>query len=209
MSGHAVEPPPGFSREVGVPRPRLRRGFVFALVATVGIASIAAMAGQRCKKRAKQVGWYQKHAASCNSLEVDVALRDATAMPADRATCLAVAGRITQARAILDAMPPAQRDETVGAIFSIAHPIADAGDDRSAGPIMGLVVEYQPGNYMAVFHAGMAEFALGHDDVARKHLEHFLAIYQQRDLWRQRAETAITDITTERPLDEREAHFAE
>lgn len=198
-------------REVGTPRARLRPVFVAALVGALGIAVGVLMVTRRAPAPSASVGtgWYAKSAARCNPLEVDVLLRDATASPAERATCLAVAGRITQARAILDAMTAADRDETVAAIFDLAHPIADAGDDMSAGPIMGLVVEYLPANYMAVFHAGMAEFALGHDAVARKHLEHFLQMYGRHDIWRKRAETALQDITTERPLDEREAHFPE
>jgi hypothetical protein len=196
-------------REVGNPRARLRPGFVLALIGTLGIAVAVLLVTRRGPAPAPAAGWYAKSAARCNPLEVDVLLREATASPAERATCLAVAGRITQARAILDAMTAPDRLDTVNAIFSIAHPIADAGDDMSAGPIMGLVVEYQPTNYMAVFHAGMAEFALGHDAVARTHLEHFLRIYTQRDIWRQRAVNALDAITAERPLDEREAHFPE
>ena len=58
--------------------------------------------------------------------------------------------------------------------------MADAGDDESAGPIMRLVVEYQPENYMALYHAGMSEYILGHTDLARTHLQRFLAIYHPR-----------------------------
>jgi len=94
-------------------------------------------------------------------------------------------------------------------VFSVAHPIADAGDDRSAGPIMELVVEFWPDNYMAVFHAGMAEFALGDDARAKVALERFLTMYSRYDVWRQRAESALVGLERHQPLDQREAHFPE
>ena len=37
------------------------------------------------------------------------------------------------------------------------------GDDASAGPIMRLVVEYQPDNYMALYHAGHVRVHAGRD----------------------------------------------
>ena len=56
-------------------------------------------------------------------------------------------------------------------MFEIGHPVADAGDDKSAGPIMELVVEFCPNHYMALYHAGASEFALGQGELARQHLE--------------------------------------
>ena len=71
------------------------------------------------------------------------------------------------------------------------------------------VVELWPANYMAMFHAGMAEFAMGHDDVARERLERFLVMYSAEDVWRSRARRALADIAAHAPLDRREAHFPE
>ena len=38
--------------------------------------------------------------------------------------------------------PPGERGQASAIVFDIGHPVADAGDDRSAGPIMELVLEF-------------------------------------------------------------------
>ncbi len=78
----------------------------------------------------------------------------------------------------------------------MGHPVADAGDDESAGPIMWLVVEYQPDNYMALYHAGISEYILGHADLARANLERFLTIYHAEDGWRANARTVLERLGT-------------
>jgi hypothetical protein len=55
-------------------------------------------------------------------------------------------------------------------------------------------VEYQPENYMALYHAGMSEYILGHLDIARTQLERFLEIYQPNDGWRSNARTVLDRI---------------
>ena len=147
--------------------------------------------------------------AGCTSLEVEETIRSASLDDVDRVTCLAVAGKIDRARAMLRAMPPSAQTAAIGRVFAVAHPIADRGDDASAGPIMWLVVEFWPQNYMAVFHAGMSDFALGRDDTARMQLENFLQMYSPQDVWRVRAERALAAIGAHTPLDQREAHFPE
>jgi hypothetical protein len=72
-------------------------------------------------------------------------------------------------------------------VFNVGHPVADAGDDQSAGPIMRLVIQYTPENYMALYHAGMSEYILGELDFARTHLKAFLEIYRSEDGWRSNA----------------------
>ena len=112
-------------------------------------------------------GWFQRMKPFCNTVEVEIALRN-TPAPAGAdgaayaAACLALAGRIDDARAAIAALPVSDRAGAAGVVFDVAHPIADAGDDRSAGPIMGLVVEFWPNHYMALYHAGMASYGLGY-----------------------------------------------
>ena len=72
--------------------------------------------------------------------------------------------------------------------------MADAGDDASAGPIMRLVVEYQSDNFMALYHAGISEYMLGHLDYARTHLERFLELYPTEDGWRDNAREVLGRI---------------
>ena len=100
------------------------------------------------------------------------------------AACFALAGKIDDARRLIDGLPADERPAAVEVVFNVGHPVADAGDDRSAGPIMELVVDYLPNHYMALYHAGMAEYMLGQRDLARHNLEAFLKLYQANDGWR-------------------------
>ncbi|HUJ59285.1 MAG TPA: hypothetical protein VLX92_12355 [Kofleriaceae bacterium] len=192
---------------VAKPRARLRIGFVVALLLAMAIALVALLVRSHPPPAAAS-DWWTTH-PHCTPLEVALTIEDRSLSDGERAICLAVAGKIDDARAVLAAMAGPDRREAVEALFSIAHPIADSGDDRSAGPIMSLVVELWPDNYMAVFHAGMAEFAMGHDAQARAHLERFLGMYQPEDIWRQRAEQALSEIASHVALPERHAHFDE
>jgi hypothetical protein len=107
------------------------------------------------------------------------------------AACFALAGRIDDARRIIDRLAPKDRHRAAGIVFDVGHPVADAGDDRAAGPIMELVIDYWSNHYMALYHAGMAEYMLGQYDLATRNLEQFLAIYQQPDGWRSNATTVL------------------
>jgi hypothetical protein len=133
--------------------------------------------------------WFQRVKPSCNSLEVMVLQRSDPA-PAGvagsgyHAACFALAGKIDEARRVIDSLDGGGRQTAASIVFGIGHPIADAGDDRSAGPIMELVVGYMPNDYMALYHAGMAEYMLGQRDLAKKNIAAFLEIYQQNDGWR-------------------------
>jgi hypothetical protein len=132
--------------------------------------------------------WFRQVRPYCNSVEVDVVLRN-TPAPATvtgqgfRSACLALAGRIDGARRVIDALPGDSRARAAGIVFEVGHPVADAGDDRAAGPIMELVVDYWPNHYMALYHAGMAEYMLGQHALARKNLTAFLQIYRAGDGW--------------------------
>ncbi len=141
-------------------------------------------------------GWFQAVKPYCNALEVDMAFR-ASPPPGGMegagfaSACLALAGRIDDARAVILELPEADRYQAAGIVFEVGHPVADAGDDRSAGPIMGLVVEFWPNHYMALYHAGMADYATGRMDLARSHLTAFLENYQQLDGWHANAVTVL------------------
>ncbi|MFN0178038.1 MAG: tetratricopeptide repeat protein [Gemmatimonadales bacterium] len=143
-------------------------------------------------------GWFQRIKPFCNTVEVVTALQQnpppaysGSAGPGYQAACLALAGQIEQAREIIGALPAEQQWEAAGIVFTVAHPVADAGDDRSAGPIMAMVVEFWPNHYMALYHAGMSEVALGETTKAREHLEAFLRHYNAEDGWRSSAKGAL------------------
>jgi hypothetical protein len=140
--------------------------------------------------------WFASMKPFCNAVEVEVQQQHRPAPGGAQgsgysAACFALAGKIERARETIDRLPAGDRAEAAGIVFAVGHPVADAGDDESAGPIMRLVVEYQPTNYMALYHAGMSEYILGHADLARTNLERFLAIYGTEDGWRSNALTVL------------------
>ena len=143
--------------------------------------------------------WFRRAKPYCNAVEVTVLQRQEHA-PATvagqgyQAACYALAGRIDDARRAIDALPEDQRPRAAGIVFEVGHPVADAGDDRSAGPIMELVVDYWPNHYMALYHAGMAEYMLGQHALAQRNLEAFLRFYGERDGWRSNAEDVLARL---------------
>jgi hypothetical protein len=144
--------------------------------------------------------WFERARQHCNPVEASNYIRKNPA-PADdpqslgyTAACFALAHRIDDARAVLRTADSETRSAAIQTVFRIVHPVADAGDDVAAGPVMELVLEFWPGNYMAVFHAGMAAYANKDDDRARRHLERFMTIYKKKDGWNQRATRALDII---------------
>ncbi|HEX4627171.1 MAG TPA: tetratricopeptide repeat protein [Gemmatimonadales bacterium] len=143
--------------------------------------------------------WFAAMKPYCNSVEVELAQRQHPP-PATlegqglSAACYALGGKIDRARGIISELPARDRYRAVGIVFDVAHPVADAGDDRSAGPIMELVVEYWPNHYMALYHAGMSEYALGQSALARTHLESFLSYYHENDGWTRNARDVLARL---------------
>ncbi|HEX3235650.1 MAG TPA: hypothetical protein VHR41_15745 [Gemmatimonadales bacterium] len=140
--------------------------------------------------------WFSQVKPFCNSVEVEVRQQQLPAPSGVEgagysAACYALAGKIERAQEVIDRLSSRDRSQAAGIVFAIGHPVADAGDDQSAGPIMRLVVSYQPGNYMALYHAGMSEYILGQRDFARTHLERFLQLYSSEDGWRKNAEDVL------------------
>ena len=140
--------------------------------------------------------WFGQVKPFCNAVEVEVRQQHLPAPSGVEgagysAACYALAGKIDRAREVIDHLASGDRSRAAGIVFEIGHPVADAGDDQSAGPIMRLVVSYQPGNYMALYHAGMSEYILGQRDFARTHLQRFLELYSSEDGWRHNAQEVL------------------
>ena len=136
--------------------------------------------------------WFQRMKPFCNPVEVETQARFVPPPPgfegaAYGAGCFALAGKIDRARELIAALDADGRLRAANIVFDLGHPVADAGDDKSAGPIMALVVEFSPDNYMALYHAGASEFILGQPDLARRHLTRFLDLYKQNDGWHSNA----------------------
>jgi hypothetical protein len=143
--------------------------------------------------------WFQRMKPFCNVVEVETRMRFEPPPAGGEgsaygAGCYALAGKIDHARALILALDAGQRQSAADVVFELAHPVADAGDDKSAGPIMELVVEFSTYNYMAMYHAGASEFALGQPALAKQHLTRFLELYQQADGWRSSAQSMLAKI---------------
>ena len=143
--------------------------------------------------------WFDLVRASCNPVEVEVRLaRDPAPASFDgqsyQAACLALSGKIDLAREVVLGLPEDQRWQAMTTVFEVGHPVADAGDDLAAGPLMELVVEFWPNHYMALYHAGAARFALGDHGPAKDYLQRFLTHYPPEDGWRSSAVRMLAEI---------------
>lgn len=143
--------------------------------------------------------WFQAMKPYCNAVEVETGVRRT---PAPRsvegdsysAACFALAGKIESARQIILDLSSDDRWWAAGIVFGVAHPVADAGDNEAAGPIMELVVEFWPNHYMALYHAGAARYETGGHRAAAGYLERFLEEYARDDGWRRSALTMLAQM---------------
>ena len=203
-----LEKPEVMARHRGV-RP------VFLLLLALSL-SLVVLAVTRCRRTERDAArvtlgdspedWFSIHRAHCNAVEAItlLALHDpghGLRAAGQRAACLAIAGKIDAARRVIAGLPRRDQNAVVNQVFLVAHPVADAGDDVSAGPVMELVLEFQPDQYMALYHAGMAGAIAGDDDRARQHLTRFLTVYRSRDGWTQSAQRALRSL--DRPATQR------
>jgi serine/threonine protein kinase len=210
------------STAVARPRRRIvRPGFLVAAIAALGLGGAGYAFAIREPPAARPVvvqrtpgastslppelastngaAWFTRVRAKCNPIEVELLVQtDPPARTKDgkgfAAACFALAGKLNRSRRYLDSM--ARRDRAWGAwaVFEVVHPVADAGDDASTGPVMRLVLEYWPENYMALYHAGMAEFATRQPDAARDHLTRFLSLYDKPDGFTTTAKRVLAEL---------------
>ena len=143
--------------------------------------------------------WFQAAKPYCNSLEVETRLQSVPPPAVEgaagwMAACYALAGKIDAARTLISELPASDQGRAAGIVFQVGHPVADAGDDESAGPIMELVLEFWPQNYMARYHAGMSAYILGQHGRAAEHLARFLEDYHQNDGWTRNAQTVLSRL---------------
>ena len=144
--------------------------------------------------------WFRQIKPYCNPVEAALMIQrnpppQDDEGPGYAAACFALAGKLDQADARLAALARgAERHGAASIVFRVGHPVADAGDDDAAGPIMRLVVKYQPNNFMALYHAGIAEFNMGDARLAKAHLERFLELYSRNDTWRKNGQKVLAKI---------------
>ena len=159
------------------------------------------------KSLTEEQQWFQSIKSRCNSVEVITAMRNTSYPQTPKgvgyaASCYALAGRLDLADRVIQKLPENQRVYAAAVVFSIGHPVADSGDDRSAGPIMDLVLRYWADNYMALYHAGMSAYVLDDYAQATTHLQEFLRIYQRQDGWTHKAKNALSRMEQGIPADD-------
>ncbi len=143
--------------------------------------------------------WFAGVRGRCNPVEAEVVIQQSpppqtTDGAGFAAACFVLAGRVERARSTLLALPADERTRGSWPVFEVVHPIADAGDDASAGPAMRLVLEFWPDNYMALYHAGMSEYRTGQRHAAADHLRRFLQIYDKPDGFTAAARHAVAEL---------------
>src|SRR5437867_3550325 len=86
-----------FKPQVARPRPRLRLGFVVALLLVMATAISVALlrSGRSLEAPLAPAQWDPRQ--HCTALEVEHVVRDPQLTDADRATCFAIAGKIDRA----------------------------------------------------------------------------------------------------------------
>src|SRR2546421_3761583 len=143
--------------------------FVVSLLQRLSPASPVAptVAAPRPRAGASAGGaWFAAMKPYCNAVEVETRL---SAAPAPRTTdgvgyaaaCYALAGKLNHAQQAIDALAEDQRWRAAAVVFNIGHPVADQGDDQSAGPIMRLRPRHLAHKYKALYHARVSEYGLG------------------------------------------------
>jgi tetratricopeptide (TPR) repeat protein len=140
--------------------------------------------------------WFNQIKPRCNSVEVATTIKSSPPPDTYQGTgyaagCYALAGKIDKADNLIAQLPANLRPAATYIVFNIGHPVADAGDDESARPIMALVVKYWSENYMAMYHLGMSEYVLKDYQNSKLHLNEFLNMYKTEDGWRQNAITVL------------------
>ena len=195
-------------------RPRFAAFAAAALLAGAAIAAslprVSASAAVRTAPRDPPRGtaaqrWFARAKPYCNPVEVaQFMARNPPAPGWDgagfAAGCWALAGKVDEARSLLDRVAQPDRYRAAGIVFDLAHPVADAGDDVAAAAIMNLVLESWPNHFQALYHAGMSDFALGNRDRARTHLTEFLRLYATEDGFRRNAKDALAKLAATDPV---------
>src|SRR5262245_40333036 len=117
---------------------------VLLVFQTRGSPAVAAVSLPVREDGSDAVQWFRRMKPYCNSVEVALAQQRTPAPQTTEgagysAACFALAGRTDDARRVIDGLAAAKRYAAAAIVFDAGHPVADAGDDLAAGPIMELV----------------------------------------------------------------------
>lgn len=140
--------------------------------------------------------WFDRNKVYCNALEV--ASRLNAAPPPDTARgdgqaalCYALAGDLGRARHRLATAAPSRRREAAEVVLRFGVAVADAGDAKSAAPLLLVGLEFSPDDVDALFHAGMSQAYVGDTRRAIPYLRRFLERYPTDDNRRRTVEERL------------------
>jgi hypothetical protein len=130
--------------------------------------------------------WIDRIMPLCNPEDVDL-FTDLDPPPdteegvAQEAACFALAGGISKARALILGLPAHRRFQAVGTVYDVTMVTLATEVDPRLGPVMELVLEFWPGHYLALYHAGSARFMRGDFSRAKGYLDRFVKVYVRDD----------------------------
>lgn len=144
--------------------------------------------------------WFNEMRPHCNVAEVEAQVRLTPAPMGDEgmgytAACFAMAGQVDLARNLMERLPQASQSWAAQVIFGGIHGEADSGGEAGVAPAMELVLEYQPNNIMALYHAGSAAYSSGRVEAAREYLGRFVEHYGPEDGWKSNAHTMLKSLS--------------
>jgi len=154
--------------------------------------------------RAAAEQWFESIQVGCRRTAGDEWLRSILRGPPTdygemyEAACLALAGRIDQARSRLEAFSEARRSVAVNVLLSTATPIHRAEDYQSSVPVMELVLEFQPYNTYVKYQVGLGHMRLGNQEAGGALLREVLAQNLPR-AWREHATELLEELDAEDP----------
>lgn len=142
--------------------------------------------------------WFRSVREHCNSVEAGTMLRE-TPPPRGAegdihaAACYALAGRVDDARALIEALPEQAHLHAAAVVYEAGRGAARAGDNATAGPLMELVVEFWPDHPMALYYAAGARLQAGDRRTAERYIERFLEVHPLEDALHLRATEMLAE----------------
>jgi len=182
------------------------RNIIYSLSFVVCLFTIYLVVGVPGDKKSPEEQWREIARKKCNPVEIGVLMKrtsapDSVLGQSYKAACYTLAGNIEEARKVIDSLPQKDRTEASSMVFRLIHYISDSGDEISARPAMKMTIDYQPEHYMALYHAGMAEYELatqGAKDASlsqsEEYLSRFLKIFKKEEIHRKKAIEVLAKI---------------
>lgn len=143
--------------------------------------------------------WFDLMRPGCVAADVDRRVKASPAPGGEEgvvfsAACYAVAGKTERAHELIDGLPEASRAHAVEALLNVVPPPHDGPEEEGTAPLMELLLDYQPDNARALYHAAIAEAAAGEKQAAITHLTKLVQVHTDADDLNARAKIALSRL---------------